>query len=276
MFWDAVFGLNVAHWDERRLTREEWTEFFKQVAVINTATNFAAAFYCYYVQLGELREVMEEAGYSGFELIHVIKPMQNYQGTNQFINNAELILIGYKNVRTNFQLNFADPNPMRRHSAIFSPNVGPKLTYDSKEVNTTEKHPLVSMRLGQIFCPPGSNVLLIGAGSGAEMVGFNRAQLSVVALEADPLPIPGAASRMVKECAKEKEFDVIAKEEMTNLLAFEKMLDWMPQLTTENVKVIIEEFENVADTGGEIEVTPVEHPKAEKSPRKMSHSATLE
>ena len=68
MFWDAVFGLNVAHWDERRLSREEWTEFFKQVAVINTATNFAAAFYCYYVQLGELREVMEEAGYSGFEV----------------------------------------------------------------------------------------------------------------------------------------------------------------------------------------------------------------
>ena len=53
-------------------------------------------------------------------------------------------------------------------------------------MNTTQKIPDVASFIAPRLCKPGSSALVIGAGSGSEVVGLARVGVHVVVLEKDP------------------------------------------------------------------------------------------
>jgi hypothetical protein len=69
----------------------------------------------------------------------------------------------------------------------------------SKPVNPCEKNPMVFYQLTRIFCNPGDKVLVMGAGSGAEVCGANRCGVNVVAIEKDPIQFKEIQTRLVEE-----------------------------------------------------------------------------
>ena len=161
---------------------------------------------------------MESHGYQHVHPMYVYKPNQNQVGTNQFIFAVDQLLVGYYPSRSDVRLNFNDPNPTQRHNLIYSHSVKsrsiPSSSTAPAPVNITEKHTCVSQLLGSIVCTPGDRALVIGAGSGSEVIGFNRAGLDVVALEKDPIQFKGCTTRLLVEESKEDEASEAAKIEM--------------------------------------------------------------
>jgi len=204
MHWDMPYGLDVADWDTL-LTDSQLTLFFQQIAIINKATCHVITLHTHFADAGRIRAAMANHGYQHIHPLYVYKPNQNLKGTNQFIFAVDLILVGYKSSRNDIKLSFADPNPTMRHNLIYSHSVNSRFSMsDGVPVNITQKHPGVAAYLGEVFCSPGDTVMVIGAGSGSEVLGFNRAGMKVVGIEKDAKQFRGCCARLVQEHAEEQ------------------------------------------------------------------------
>ena len=198
------YGLNVADWDTL-LTDSQLSLFFKQIAIINRAPSHVLSLHTHFADAGRIRQAMADHGYQHIHPLYVYKPNQNLKGTNQFIFAVDQILVGYKHSRNDIKLTFDDPNPTMRHNLLFSHSVNSRFSVSGNEpVNITQKHPGVAAYLGRVFCTPGDTVLVIGAGSGSEIIGFNRAGMNVVGVEKDAKQFRGCCSRLVQEKASIK------------------------------------------------------------------------
>ena len=92
---------------------------------------------------------------------------------------------------------------MFRHNLIFAHQVGPKRKFagSDADVNTTQKNPNVASCLGRIMCAPGAHALVLGAGSGSEVVGLARVGVNVVAVERDTKQFKALTERLSSEAA---------------------------------------------------------------------------
>ena len=202
--WDMRYGLGVADWDTL-LTDSQLTLFFQQMAIINKAAHHVLTLHTHFADAGRIRKAMSDHGYQHIHPLYVYKPNQNLKGVNQFIFAVDLILVGYKSSRNDIKLTFSDPNPTMRHNMIFSHSVNSRFSVSGGDpVNITQKHPGVAAYLGQVFCTPGDLVMVIGAGSGSEVIGFNRAGMNVVGIEKDSRQFRGCCARLVQEHAENK------------------------------------------------------------------------
>ena len=194
------FGLGLADWDVL-LTDEQLAVFFKQLAVINTSTStvMALAMVVHWTDAPRVKIAMEANGYNDVHPVYVYKPSQNQKGMECYIFAVEVVLVGYMADRRSRKLFFRDPNPVRRHNLKFSHNVGTKATVpgSSEVVNTTQKHPDLAEQLARDLCPVGSSVLVLGSGSGSDVIGFARAGLRVVAVESDKKQFLACQARLV-------------------------------------------------------------------------------
>ena len=199
VFWDMPFGLNLAEWDVL-LTDEELARFFSQLAVVNSSSSTVLALVVHFTDAGRIAKAMEENGYKGVHPFYVYKPTQNQRGTDCFIFAVEMILIGYKAPPSERKLNFPDPNPLDRHNLLFGHSLrGPRfqLSGEAAPVNTCQKHTGVAHYLASVFAHPGAKALVIGAGSGSDVIGCLRANLNVVAVERDPAQFRGCKARLL-------------------------------------------------------------------------------
>ena len=204
VLWDMPYGLLVAPWDNL-LTDAEVETFFQQLAVVQRSRAHTLCLGCIWHDAGRMRRFMLEHSYSDIHIFGVYKPQQNTTGM-EWIFALELYVVGYKqNIRA-CSLTFSDMNPVFRHNVIFSHQVSSKLKYAGaeEEVNTTQKNPNVASFLGRITCKPGSSALVIGAGSGSEVIGLARIGVNVVALERDGRQFRAMTERLTSEAAFEE------------------------------------------------------------------------
>ena len=114
------------------------------------------------------------------------------------------------------RLVFADKNPTMRHNLFFGHSLrGQRYTLSGEEqpVNTCQKHTGIAHELATIFTQPGANALVIGSGSGSDVIGCLRAQLNVVAIDKDPSQFRGCKTRLMDYKANaEGEHKIEAKE----------------------------------------------------------------
>ena len=185
--WDLPFGLGLAEWDAALLTRRQFQKLFSTCDVLSTNPNYCVLFYCIMGQAGELQEEMKSHGFSNIQSVFVYKPENNCVGVNCFINAVEVLVMGWRTSRAKSVVDFPEANPTMRHNMFFAPNVRGKLM-DEKgvPVNTTQKPTLTSFRFAQRFVRAGGKALVIGAGSGSDMIGMAYAGVSVVGVEKDP------------------------------------------------------------------------------------------
>ena len=237
VYWDMPYGLDVANWDTL-LSDSHLDMFFRQLAIINSAPSHALVLHTHYKDAGRVQMAMEKHGYQHVHPLYVYKPTQNQVGTNQFIFAVDQLLVGFIPNRNDIRLNFADPNPTQRHNLIFSHAVTSRSTSSSSSevaapVNITQKHTCVSQYIGGVFCTPGGKVLVIGAGSGSELIGFNRAGLEVVALEKDAHQFKGCQTRLLSEQSAEQKNTLTARKELKQMTRLQQVASkfamWEPE-----------------------------------------------
>ena len=192
------FGLGVADWDVL-LTDDQLALFFRQLEIVNMSPTTVLALIVHFKDAGRVASEMETRGFVDVHPFYVYKPQQNQRGTGCFIFAVEVILVGYKAAARNRVLSFPRANPLFRHNLLFGHSVTSrtKAAGSDVDVNTTEKHPGVARHLASIFCTPGSNALVIGAGSGSDVIGCIQAGVNVVAVERCPIQFQGASARLV-------------------------------------------------------------------------------
>ena len=113
------------------------------------------------------------------------------------------MIVGSKGGMQNCAVTFRENHPLFRHNLFFGLQVGSKLKYvgEDEEVNTTQKNPNVASFIGRILCKVGSSALVIGAGSGSEVVGLARVGVQVVGLEKDPKQFVALTLRLTAEAS---------------------------------------------------------------------------
>ena len=192
------FGLDLAPWDVL-LTDVELERFFMQLNVVNTSQQTMLALVVHFADAGRVKTAMETAGYQSVHPFYVYKPNQNVKGTDCFIFAVEMILVGYLGGSRDRGLVFGERNPVGRHNLLFGHNVGSRyqLSGQGEPVNTCQKHPGIAHHLATICARPGSNALVIGSGSGSDVVGCLRAGLNVVAIDKDSKQFQGCKARLV-------------------------------------------------------------------------------
>ena len=198
IFWDMPFGLGLAPWDTL-LTDTELKMFFMQLNIINTSHSTTIALMVHYPDSGRVKAAMEDAGFKGVHPYYVYKTAQNQKGTNCFIYAVEMILIGYKADAKDRNLVFREKNPVGRHNLLFGHNLRGsrfQLSGQSEPVNTCQKHTGIAFELASICAMPGSNALVIGSGSGSDVIGCLRAGLNVVGVDKDPSQFHGCKARL--------------------------------------------------------------------------------
>lgn len=198
IFWDMPFGLGLAEWDTL-LSDEELKMFFMQLNIINTSTSTTIALMVHYPDAGRVKAAMEDAGFKGVHPYYVYKTAQNQKGTNCFIYAVEMILIGYKADAKDRKLVFKEKNPVGRHNLLFGHNLRGnrfQLSGQPEPVNTCQKHTGIAFELGSICAIPGSHALVIGSGSGSDVIGCLRAGLNVVGVDKDPSQFHGCKARL--------------------------------------------------------------------------------
>ena len=204
------YGLHLAPWDVL-LTDEEFELFFNMIAVINHAKKHTLFLHTHPKDVGRVWAKMEENNYQHVHQIFVYKPIHNTKGTHQYLNAVDQILVGYQPTRNDAKPLFESHNPLLRHNLLYSQIVKARTVMAAggshEPLNITEKHPVVAMQLGKIHAHPGDRALVVGAGSGSEVIGFNRAGLNVVAIELDRNQFNGIRARVMAEAANEMEAD---------------------------------------------------------------------
>ena len=161
---------------------------------------------CIWHDMGRIRLAMLANGYTDVHVLVVYKPQQNTSGM-EWINALEHLVVGYKGGIKACRLTFSDLNPIFRHNVLFSHQVGPKLRFAGQEVvvNETQKNPNVASAIGRITCTPGSRALVLGAGSGSEVVGLARIGVNVVGVERDTRQFKALTQRITAEAAAPEE-----------------------------------------------------------------------
>ena len=201
VYMDMPYGLGVAPWDVL-FSDVEMETFFSQLACINRAPSFCLMLSLIFHDAGRVRSFMIKFGFLDIHPLYVYKPMQNTTGL-EWIFAVEMMLVGYKGGIRDCALTFQDMNPVYRHNLLFAHQVGSKLKYAGEDevVNTTQKNPNVASALGRITCKIGSSALVLGAGSGSEVVGLARVGVHVVALERDHKQFKALTERLTSEAA---------------------------------------------------------------------------
>ena len=88
-------------------------------------------------------------------------------------------------------------DPKDRHNLIMGPGVRSlALAADKKPINVCEKPEWLAEALVKGWMPPGSTVLVVGAGSCGDVRGLLNAGMNVVALEGDPRQYAAAVALM--------------------------------------------------------------------------------
>jgi hypothetical protein len=201
VFWDMPYGMGLARCDVL-LSDLELETFFKNLAVINRSQAHCLVLGCIWSDMGRIRAAMQANGYGDQHPLVNVKLMQNTSGM-EFIKAVEFMVAGYKGGVRNCHLTFPDVNPVFRHNVLFGHQVGPKRKYpgEDEEVNTTQKNPNIASALGRIMCTPGANALVLGAGSGSEVLGLARVGVNVVGIERDAKQFRALTERISTEAA---------------------------------------------------------------------------
>ena len=235
------YGMALAEWDVL-LPELDVEILFQQLAVINRARAHCLILGCIWHDVGRMRQAMLANGYTDVHVLVVYKPQQNTSGM-EWINALEHLVVGYKSGIKACRLTFSDLNPIFRHNVLFSHQVGPKLRFAGQEVvvNETQKNPNVASAIGRIMCIPGSRALVLGAGSGSEVVGLARIGVNVVGVECDTRQFQALTQRITAEAA--------APEEALNKLADdEQKIALLGQLLARFTKLLPDAQAHFADS----------------------------
>lgn len=185
LWWDLPYGLNLFEYDVQ-MTQQKLQTVIKQFDAINIGTNHVVVYMHKPADTSMVLDTLKERRYQQTEHLFWHKPGQTMVGpVKQYTPSVEMLTIGFYPDRNAVPWN-VDSDPAKRHNHFVCPSVK-TLSKDHSGVviNQTEKPPEVSSWVFNHHCPAGSTAFIVGAGSGAEIIGAARANVNSVAVEVE-------------------------------------------------------------------------------------------
>lgn len=106
--------------------------------------------------------------------------------SGQWVSAVETLTVAHYGSRPPQESVHFSPSPLLRHNIVEYPPVQTKRISQGVIVNPTEKPPHLSMDFFSRYCTDGEWVLVLGFGSGSEIIGALEKNLNVVGIESDP------------------------------------------------------------------------------------------
>ena len=203
--WDNNFGLKVASWDDVAPTKEEIRVVLSQVHAVCINEPHVFFNYCDIRQYDNVYTAMTDSRYTNIHPFFIHKNNQNCVGYQQYTYAVDVLVVGYYPNKRSVPWN-ASANPLMRHNIISVPslNVHYKNPSDNKTANIHEKPAGNMATLMANHASPGPWALVLGAGSGGEVLGAIKAGLHVVAVERDQRQFDGLRARLTQMMVNEE------------------------------------------------------------------------
>ena len=166
-------------------TPSEWNLLFRQLDATRGDNKYFVMVYCGAWQLSDTMRSLKGHGYVDIQVLYWYKFNQNTEGTDNFVYAFELIVIAFRNSRKDVKW-YLPKNPLLRHNMIHGPSLRKFHTLSGgKPINKTQKPPYVTYLICKAFLDPGSNILVVGSGSGGDVEGAVAAHMNTFAIEKD-------------------------------------------------------------------------------------------
>lgn len=200
VYWDCPFGIiPLCEWD-KVVSEEEFEIVFKQISAVIKSQTCVCIFKVHHSQMGMIEKLMLKHKFIDAHPLYWWKTDQNVVGLKRYTFAVETLMVGYLGGRAQNQFNEAGlrANPENRHNLITTKSLRKHFINADDELpaNLAESPPELVYQLGQVHLSPMDKVLIIGAGSGSDIIGALMNGCDVVAIENNDRQHSGCVQRM--------------------------------------------------------------------------------
>jgi hypothetical protein len=186
IFFDLPFGKKVEHWDERAFTDAELEQMLENIVAINGAKKSVLVLVLDVNDFGRYAKVVKAQGWTNVHKMTWYKTDHNATGVGCYIFATEIIMVCYRPNWHETQWYGMEKNPTKRHDLFALPACSTKTIHtDGVEVNKHQKPTGLIRFFIENHCGPSDFVLVLGFGSGSEIIGAVQSNVNVVGVEQD-------------------------------------------------------------------------------------------
>jgi hypothetical protein len=187
VYSDLPYGLNLFTGDKAP-TIEQMIARFRQFDAIQSADTYVIVNWHTPRDTATVLSAMERMHTHDYDHIfwHKVGNTAINQPKERIVKSVEMCTVGYYPSQAETKWLLSEEDPKKRHNHITLPSVRKLATGPNNiPINATEKPWELSYRILKMFCHIGSNVLIIGAGAGGDVMGAINAGMNVYAVEKD-------------------------------------------------------------------------------------------
>src|SRR4051812_23850044 len=198
VYWDQPYGLHLGLWDSKRISKDDIRTTLKMVLAVNTFENSVCIVW-HHVRGSD--DVATELEHAGFKDVHPIfwyksNQMAVTHTSKDYIYAVESGTIGYLSGRSKAKWRSQARNPRERHNMISLPTQRATTEWRGAPLNQAEKPVALADHFICLHTDPGDTVLILGTGTGSEVIACLEAGRNCVAIELDPDQRQGAVARL--------------------------------------------------------------------------------
>jgi hypothetical protein len=199
VYHDSNFGVTKQPWDVC-MTSPNADEFFVQLAAINSSPSTACIFKIKPSMYSMFAAAFDKGGYKDAHAFYWVKANQQVPMSSGYTTSTvEMFIIGYKGGKTDsaFTPVMTSSGQISRANVIITPGVRKyyKDADTNMPLNDCQSPEELAQHFGGVHGHPGENVLVIGGGSGSDVLGFVKSGMNVYCIERNKTMVKGMTQR---------------------------------------------------------------------------------
>ena len=211
---DLPYGYNIETWDEA-LTAAELDRLMAAIKTVCSGSSSSTSsrsgpspsrpmngkcliIWHAFDQNTMIAEALARAGWEKRVVCIWHKTGQNANGNlEDFVNGWECCTMSWFGVKDKTRIHLPH-NPLDRQNIWMMPSVNAhsKIPGTQKDINFCEKPPQFAKQFCEWFGRPNDNILVLGFGSGSDLIGCLEANMNVVGVELDPVQFAAVIARL--------------------------------------------------------------------------------
>ena len=196
------YGITQEVWDEL-ITDNKFARILKQMFASQSATECVILIWHEPAQTGNVQRVLRENGFQEFMNYYWVKENHHTPTpASSYTSVVEQATVGFYPSRSKCFANMQMDPRLRSNVAVVPAVTKYHKDQEGKTVNPCQKPTALFREFCKRHCPPGSNILVLGAGSLGEVIGAVDAGCNVVAVDSDPRQFM-CMQNIIIECDKE-------------------------------------------------------------------------
>jgi hypothetical protein len=206
VFLDLPFGITKNKWDTA-LTDKEILNVLIQIQATNKQESYTIIVKHHPYHGHRVLNALNSVKATGVHPFYWYKNNQNIEGFKNYVFAVETFTIGFIGPSQNRYFHMS-ANPLERHNIISGPTVNRYWKNDhGRRINTTQNQPGLMRMFALRHCSAEQHCLVLGSGSGTDMLGVMQARRSGVGVEKDPDQWMASCQNLMKKIEKHKSLE---------------------------------------------------------------------